>query len=1088
MKLTELIIRRPVSAVVIILAIVLFGFTSIMGMPQELTPEMNFPMLVIYTTYPNAAPRDVEKLVSNPIEGAVANLSGIDTVYSLSMENVSLVQIMYEYGTNMDRAFAAASERLDMISGQLPDDARKPIVIEIDINAMDTMTLSARSESDENLLQYIQDEIVPDFESLSTVAEISVSGGREEYIRVELLEDKLLQYGVSMNRIADALRTADFSMPSGIADYGSQSLNVRSSAQFRTINALENLPLSLGGGNIIRLSDVAVINYAIKDAESISRYNGEDNIQLGIQKRQLASAVSVSRQVRSVVDAINANDGRISIDIVNDNSDAIQDSIMSVGQTIILAVVLSMLVIFLFLGDIKASLIVGSSMPVSLLVTFSLMSLMGFTLNVVTMSAMVLGVGMMTDNAIVVLDACAKARGRDKTFADSAMEGTKFVLGAIIGSTISTVVVFLPLATLQGLSGQLFTPLGFTIVFALTASLFSAITLIPLFFVQFRPRQRERAIGNRMVQKLENAYAGLLRRILNRKVLATVVSILLIAGCAVLATQINMEMMPATDQGIVSISVETRPGLNLESIDEILLDLEALVKEHPDVERYTTRAGGGGSINNMSVSGGGANVNVYLKDDRRMSTNEVVELFREETRDWLNCVVSVSSQSMTAGMSSDDITINLTGKDFDVLRDFIGEIEDEVRKNPDVVTVTSSVAAPTPQAEIVVDSLKAAASGLTPMQVVSNVNAVLSGTQAAQLSMENDKTYNVRVEYPAGKYTSVADLSNLMLMSPAGTSVPLMDIADIVFTDVPQTILRKDNQYNVSVTVTPRQAVRFETAADVNQRVANMAFPQNVALGTDEQTEMMMEEFLSLGGAILAGIWLIFMVMAIQFESIKHALMVMICIPFSMIGAVALMYLTGTTLSMTSLLGFLVLVAIVVNNGILYVDGTNKYRKSMDLTTALIYTGRNRLRPIMMTTITTILSVMPMMFATGNAAMMQGLAMVIVGGLTVSTILTLLLLPTFYLLIEGGEEKKRKREEKRRIKWQKAQEKEFGAFDEPSPAGDPPVIQGPPPEQIPALPPEPPLEPPSEQQPEKAPEQTELEPAPDEHGPDEEES
>jgi len=1044
LKLTELIIRRPVSAVVIILAIVLFGFVSIMGMPQELTPEINFPMLIIYTPYPNAGPNDVEKQVSNVIEGAVASLSGIDTVYSLSMENVSVVQVMYEYGTNMARAHSDASERLDMISSALPDDAMKPIVIEIDLNAMDTMTLSVRSESGENLLQYIQDEIVPDFESLSTVAEINVSGGREEYIRVELLEDRMLQYGISMSRISDALRTADFSMPSGNADYGSQSLNVRSSAQFRTIRALENLPLSIGGGNVVRLSDVAVIDYALRDAGSISRYNGEDNIQLGVQKRQMASAVSTSRQVRSVVDGINANDDRITISIVNDNSDDIQASIMAVAQTIALAVLLSMLVLFLFLGDIKASLIIGSSMPVSLLVSFILMSLMGFTLNVVTMSAMVLGVGMMTDNAIVVLDACFKARGKDKTFADSAIEGTKFVLGAIVGSTITTVVVFLPLATLQGLSGQLFTPLGFTIIFALTASLFSAMTLMPLFFVQFRPRQRERAIGNRMIKRLENAYGNLLRRILNRKVLATVVSLILIAGSTVLATQINMELMPATDQGIVRISVETRPGLNLESIDEILLNLEELVKQHPDVDRYTARAGGGGGVSNMSLNMGDASVNVYLKDDRAMSTDEVVELFREQTKDWLNCVVTVSSQSMTAQMSSDDITINLTGKDLEVLRSFIGEIEAEVRKNPDVVAVTSSVAAPTPQAEIAVDSLKAAAAGLSPMMVAGSVNAVLSGTEAAQLPMDNDKTYKVRVEYPEGKYTTVADLSHLMLMSPAGTSVPLMDIADVVFTDIPQTIFRTDNQYNVSVTVTPRQAVRFEVAADVHQRVADMTFPRNVALGTDAEAEMMMEEFMSLGGAILAGIWLIFMVMAIQFESIKHSLMVMICIPFSMIGAVALMYLTGTTISMTSLLGFLILIAIVVNNGILFVDGTNKYRKSMDLTTALIYTGRNRLRPIIMTTVTTLLSVMPMLFATGSAAMMRGLATVIIGGLIVSTLLTLLLLPTFYLLIEGSDEKKQKRAEKRRLKWQREQEKEFGTEDEPSPAGDPPLLHEPP--------------------------------------------
>lgn len=1038
MKFTELIVKRPVSAIVIILAVVLFGLMSVFGMTQELMPEMNLPMLLISTTYPGAGPEDAEQLVSNVIEGAVSSLPGVKNVYSMSMESSSLFQIEYEYGTDIDKAFSDLSERLDLIAPQLPEDAEKPIVVELDMNAQDTMSLSVRSGGNGGLLRQIEDDVVPELEKLSAVADVSVSGGREDYIRVELLEDKLTQYGVSMSQVTDALKTSDFSMPSGEADYGNQSLGVRSSVEYRTVQALQNIPLSVKGGNSIRLSDVAVVHHALKDMETVSRYNGEDNISIGIQKRQSASAVTVSRQVRAAIDKINAGNSGVTIDIVNDNSEEIQNSIMAVAQSMILSIILSMIVLFVFLGDLKASLIVGSSMPVSLLVAFIFMSFMGFTLNIVTLSAMVLGVGMMVDNSIVVLDACFKARGRDKTFTDSALEGTKFVLGSIAGSTVTTVVVFFPLAVLKGLSGMLFTPLGFTIIFALTASLLSAMTLTPLFFVQFRPRERKNAVGNRLVAKLENGYGNLLRRILNRKKLVMVISIVLVAGCVFLGTKSNFEMIPSTDEGRISIDATVRPGLRIEKVDEILKDLEEIVKKQPDVDRFTTRAGATGA--EAVMGNGGIGVTVYLKKDRKLETNEIVEIFREETKDWTVCDVEVTSSSSTSSMSNQDIAINLNGKDLDVMKAFVREIETEVRKNPNVVAFNSDVSDPTPQAELVVDAMKASAVGFTPMQIASNVNAVLSGAEATDLLMSDDREYTIRVEYPKGKYVTVSDLSSLMLTSPTGVTVPLTDVAKIVFTDTPQTIWRMNSQYYVSISVTPRLAGRFETEADVRARVDAMTFPRDVTLGADPGMQQQNEELMALLNAIITGIFLVFMVMAIQFESIKHSLMVMICIPFSMIGSIGLMFLTGTTISMVSMLGFLILVGTVVNNGILFVDSTNQYRKSMDVRTALIYTGRNRLRPILMTTLTTILSMIPMLFATGSAAMMSGLATVVIGGLTVSTVLTLLLLPTFYLIIDGNEEKKKRRAEKKRLKWLKAQELEFGSQDVAPSEGDPPLM------------------------------------------------
>lgn len=1019
--LTKLVIKRPVSAIIVVFGLVVFGIMSLLGLPQELTPEMEMPMLIVSTVYPGAGPEDVEKLVSREIEGSVGSLSGIETVMSRSQENMSLVIVSYSYGTNMDIAYTDLKERLDQLRNTLPEDAMDPIVVEMDMNAMATVSLSVSSDSVADLLYYTEEHIVPEFEKLASVADVSVFGGRERYIRVELIEEKMQQYGVAMDTVTGCVSTADFSIPSGTADYGSQSLTVRSAVEYESAEALKNIPIPLGRGNIIRLSDVANVYIATQDAASVSRYNGADNISLGIQKRQSASAVEVSEDVQKIMAELEAEFPDVKITMVQDNSEVIQDSLSTVGSTLVLGVFLSMLVLFLFLGDIKASLIVGSSMPVSLLVTFILLDMMGFTMNIITMSALVLGVGMMVDNSIVVLDSCFKTKNPGKSFKDAALEGTKFVMTSIIASTITTVVVFFPLATIQGMSGQMFRPLGFTIIFSLTASLISAVTLVPLFFTRFKPEERRTAPAARFLKKMERGYSKLLRKLLKKKKTVVAISVALLALSVLIARQLNMELIPAMDEGIVSISVTTRPGLKLERVDEIMTNIENTVREHPDVENYTMSAGGSG----ISALSGGSSLQVYLREDREMETDEVVELFRQQTATMVDCDIAIESSSSTmSGMSSGTYDVVLKGNDLDDLKIAADQVSGVMMGHSDIISVSTTVEDGSPQAKVVVDAMKAAAQGLTPIQVASNINAAMNGADTVSIR-QDDQQYDIRVEYPPEKYVTVGDLRNMVLVSPTGASVPLLDIATIQFSDSPQAITRVDSQYQVTVTGTPTNAARFTAEKDLAPQVEALEFAGGVTLADNTMQEMMNDEFASLGEAIIVAVLLVFMVMAIQFESVKYSLMVMICIPFSLIGSFLLMFLTGSTISMVSLLGFLILVGTVVNNGILFVDTANQYRSSMTVETALVAAGRNRLRSILMTTLTTVLSMMPMAFSIGSAGdMMQGLGVVVIGGLTASTVLTLLLLPSFYLIMDGNPEKRARRQEKKRMKQEaKAAEK-----------------------------------------------------------------
>jgi multidrug efflux pump subunit AcrB len=491
-KFTETIVKRPVAAIIIIAGVIVFGLMSMFTMPQEITPEMDMPMLVVSTIYPGAGPSDVETLISDVITNAISTERGVRSITSQSMENVSLIIMQFEYGTDIDRAYNRVSRSIDAVRRDLPSDARAPVIMAIDINAQSTMSLSVHSETREDLLHYVEDEIVPLLSRLPSVASIEVRGGREDYIRVEVLEERLSEYNLTIHNVIQAMAGVGHTAPIGTASFGDVDIGVRIEVRHETIEALKRIPITLRTGDVIRVADVANVFISTRDATSISRFNGNETVSLNINNPQAVTANRTSAAVTRMINQIMEETDDIYIEIVHDNSEFIANTLNAVTQTLLLAICLSMIILFLFLGDIRACLIVGSSMPISLLITFIFMDFMGYSLNLVTMSGLIIGVGMMVDNAIVVIDSCFRFRKGETSFADAAVEGTKFVMLSIFAVTLTTVVVFVPIATIDGMAGQMFGPLGFSIVFAFIASLLSAVSLVPLFFVQFKTdRKRE---------------------------------------------------------------------------------------------------------------------------------------------------------------------------------------------------------------------------------------------------------------------------------------------------------------------------------------------------------------------------------------------------------------------------------------------------------------------------------------------------------------------------------------------------------------------------------------------------------------------
>lgn len=1005
-KLTKTVLNRPVAAIVCVVALIIFGFTSLSGLSLQLIPDLNLPMMIVTTVYPQAGPEEVERLVTEKIEDACSTISGLDTTTSTSQENVSMVMFEFDYGTDMDEVYTDMQEAIDKVKSDLPDDANAPTIMSIDMNAQDSMTLSVDTQADIDLLNEVTENIEPELKKVSDVADLNVSGGEEKYISVELIPEYVNQYGLDISSVAAAITSVNFTMTAGSAEYGNQSLNMSSEVKYEKIPDLKQVPITTSSGEIIHLSDIANIHYAAKSAESFSRYNGNDNVSIGISKKQSSSAVSLSNKVTKVINQLQEKYPDLNIKVIYDSSESILSSIKSIAQTLILGVILSMFVLFLFFGDLKASLIVGSSMPISLLVTFIMMSLLGFSLNMVTMGALVIGIGMMVDNAIVVIEMCFRKRDEGFEFKEAAYEGTKFVTNSIIASTITTVVVYIPLARMEGISGQMFGQLGYTIIFALVSSLISALTLIPLCFSRYKPIEKKNSPVTRMLEKVSEKYGNILERALHRKKLVALIAVVIFGISIFMATFVKTELMAQTDEGQVSVEITFRPGLKLENMDEITRKVEAFVAESPEIEDYSAT---------VTESSSKATVNAYVSDDSKYSTAEIVDMWNEQLVGFdNNCDITASSAS-SSGMSSmsggNTKEIDLQGTDLDELKAASKQVE-EVMKNTDgVLNIDASMSDTGSKAQVVIDPIKARSKGFTAQQLAGLIYINMSGKDAMDVTID-DRDYTVTVEYPTDRYQDMNDVNGMTFTNTSGVNVPLTEMAEVVYTDTPQTISREDGQFLATVTATLTADTKDTSGEAIQEGVSKLTFPESVEQGTNAMDEMMAEEFTALGVAILTAIFFVFMVMAIQFESIRYSALVMFCIPFSLIGSIFLLLITNGKISMTSLMGFLMLVGIVVNNGILYVDTTNQYRKQMSTEEALILTGKSRLRPILMTTLTTILSMIPMAVGWGdNAEVMQGMSLVIIGGLTASTILTLVLLPTFYMIIHKHSKEKKLRKQ-----------------------------------------------------------------------------
>ncbi|MBQ8670024.1 MAG: efflux RND transporter permease subunit, partial [Oscillospiraceae bacterium] len=715
-------IRRPVAMLMAVLSVLVFGFVSITNTPITLLPDMNLPMLVVYTGYPNAGPSEVESLVTDPLEATLGSLSGVQSVDSISSEGASVIMLTYNFGTDLTEPTAQVRDRLELVGAMLPETTTSPMLLQMNMDETPISSLSITSSDITNIYNTVEAEVIPMLERIDGAASVDLSGGASYSIVVELDELAASRYGITMSQLTGTISGANISLPAGYLEQGSKSLFLRSESKITSATEVAAIPITTPTGAVIRLGDIATVQELADETSSVSRINGQDCLSVSISKQQDANTLRVCREVSKVVEQVNGLGYDLNVEVVMDQGKMIEDAISNVLTSLLAGAALAILVLWFFLGDWKASAIIGISIPFSVILTFVMMYFADISINMVSLAGLVVGVGMIVDNSIVVLESMFQRRATGEEYQSAAEEGTRMVVSAVIASTLTSVVVYLPIIFMGGLSSELMSQAGFSIAFSLLASLISAITLVPCLFVRMEPREPDRpTLAARMMTRLKEAYAKGIRWVLahSKQAVALSVAALILSLCTI--PLIGSELMPTMDQGQFSINIETEEGLNLETLNSYLQKAEEVAASIPEVEKYSASAStGGGSLNLMSALGGGssASVAVYLQEGHKIETAEAARLAREALGDMPGCRITVTESSdMMGGLSSNTLSVYVQSDDDLVLEETVDGLKEALLEVEGIIAVSSDLTDGRPEARIVVDDLKAAAYGLTPTYV-----------------------------------------------------------------------------------------------------------------------------------------------------------------------------------------------------------------------------------------------------------------------------------------------------------------------------------------------------------------------------------
>ena len=1023
MKLVEIATRRRVAISMGAVSLVLFGLIALKDLKVNLLPDLSYPTLTVRTEYRGAAPEEIETLLTRPVEEAVGVVKNIVSVKSVSRAGQSDVILEFAWGTNMDRAGLDVREKLEVM--QLPLESSRPLLLRFNpatdpIMRFGLISISPAdledkekaegfmAQSDESSLKslrrYADEEIRKRLEPVEGVAAVKISGGLEDEIQIEINQSKMAQLNLSLEELSARLAAENINVSAGRLEEGTQRYLVRTINLFKSIEEFGSLIITPGEGRPVYLRDIANVRAGYSEREAIIRMNGEEAVEVAIYKEGDANTVSVAKGIKKRLEAISKEMPQgMSMVVVDDQSIFIERAISEVVNAAVLGGLLAVLVIFVFLRNAWFTFTIALSIPVSIIATFFFMGQAGISLNIMSLGGIALATGLLVDNAIVVLENISRYRDQGEDLVSAAIKGTSEVAGAVIAATLTTIAVFLPLAFVDGIAGQLFRDQALTVTFALAISLIVAVTLIPMMASSRGQQAVPRDSGNKGIGRwFAKTYSSLLNRALQHRFMTLAVSIGSLVMALVILQGIGTELIPRMEQGRFNVMLEAAPGTPLEETDRIESSLQRQAAADPDVDYVYGVAGSGNRIDANPIESG-ENIARMLVAMKASATAEDQARVIRDMRSRVKGIAGLDANFSSPELLSFDkpLEIEIHGYDLDSLRLASDEVLRRLRSSDRFVDVDSSLERGHPEIQIFFDQERAAALGLTVKQISDQVVGKIRGQVATRFSWR-DRKIDVLVRLAEEERQSIAAVRNLIVDPKSERPVPLSSVAEIRVSEGPAQIRRSNQERLALVRANVAYGDLGNAAREAEDLLADMKLPYGLTLNITGQSEEMTASFKSLMFALGLAIFLVYLVMASQFESLLHPFVILFSIPLAAVGVALALWITGTNLSVIVFIGLIMLAGIVVNNAIVLVDLINQLRRTgMEQMSAIREAASLRFRPIMMTALTTILGLLPMAMGLGEGSEMRTpMAITVIGGLLTSTMLTLLVVPVMYSLLD----------------------------------------------------------------------------------------
>ena len=1030
MKISAMAIKRPVTTAMCVLIVIILGAVSFGGLGLDLLPDISFPMAVVSVSYSGAGPMEVESLVTRPLESVLSTVSNIKSIHSVSGEGNATVMVEFASGTDMDFAALDMREKVDMIKGMLPEGTGAPLILKMDPNMIPIVEMAITNDGDlASLKSLVDDSVVPRIERLEGVAVVDIYGGREKEIRVGVYPERLQGYGLTLAHIVQALRLENLNLPGGSVDDGNKRYILRTTGEFQSVEEIGEIPIALPAGGVIMLREVADIEDTFKETTTVMTANGRNSIDLSVRKESTANSVQVARRVNAEMERIKKDFPGIEVKTIVDTSVFIQKTIDNVTEMAVMGGLLAIAVLYLFLRNFRSTLIIGVAIPISIIATFTLMYFNGLTLNMVSLGGLALGVGMLVDNSIVVLENIFRYRQEGYNRLDAAREGSDEISMAVVASTLTTVAVFVPVVFVEGIAAEVFREMALTVSFSLLASLVVALTLVPMLSSKYLrvsngggKTLRVKFVSslldkwNIAFDRFDRAYRRVLAWALGHRKSAVIGMVVLFVASLVSAVLVGAEFFPAMDQGYITVSISLPSGTVLEETERVAGRVEQMVAAVPEMEDVFVVLGSGGGMGSQTNTSSGI---VYGKlvdlNKRKRSSFEIADYLRQQVADIAGAEISVESMAM-AGFSlvGSPVNIQIKGDDLAELARIADDIKEIVQGVEGTRETASSLDEGKPEARVVVDRKRASLYGLNVSAIASTLQASVDGQVATKYRVGGDEI-DIRVALRGDNVEDLHNLGNIIITSPAGFQVPLDEVADIAIGEGPSSINRTNQVRVVSVSSGIFGRDLNSVMRDIRAELARYPLPEGYEIEYGGENQEMVEAFTSLFKALVLAIILVYMIMASQFESLVYPFIIMFSVPFALTGALGSLVLTGRSLNVASFLGIIMLTGIVVNNAIIMVDYINILRsRGTDRNEAVLKAGPVRLRPILMTTLTTVLGLFPMSLGIGEGAELQApLATAVIGGLTFSTVLTLVVIPVVYTIVDDMGSRMRRRWQQR---------------------------------------------------------------------------